>query len=523
MFQQWYTFLYNLDLHNSSLLIAEHLHKKHYSPDTLKYIILNLFKLDCKDKILDIIEQNSSCLDDFEIRIIYYKCLIKRDSKNIGSMKNVDFDKNDRIENENYAHLYDNSIANINIPINFGTMDYKKSIEIFWKSLTKNDTTRRDFLIKSYKTCLYNIEPLFYLILEELVNTTDITNLINLNPHKEILLEIFSNVYNSEFYHPFYIFLYSKYLFSENDEFKLFNISHSSYKLYKNNIFTYLSLGLYFILKKQYKEAKKILLTYISKEPDNDLFIIYLYLGICYSKLRECENSISCFNICNKTMNCTWKSYYYLAYEYLKMTNIEKSRFFYKEGLAVDKNIKMQEGYIILLIYCEDYKEALLYLSDDECLNNEVNNINNETFCLNNVKNGNNKNISLKNKKFLINENNKKTINNENINALENDTWNLLKCYCYLFLGNINESKKYLNLCKKDYRYYCTLGYIEHLTDNIDKACDAYNKSLLLKENNVVTTLMNNAFERDKENDVYNSCTEIFEFLFINNMEIEVI
>ncbi|EQB62007.1 component of the 20s cyclosome anaphase-promoting complex [Vairimorpha apis BRL 01] len=486
MLQQWYMFLYDLDLNNSSLLIAEYLHKKHGSFDSLKYVILNLYKLNCQERILDIMEKENKCLEDIELRIIFYKCSIKNENTISCNMLN-----NNSISNCKSANNYDNLKFNA---------DFYKSVEMFWKALTKSDINRRNLLIESYKIYSYNIEPLYFLILEELINDVELINLIDLNPYKEVLKEIFTVKYNSEFYHPFYIFLYSKYLYVEEDEFKLFNLSHSSYKLYKHSIFTYLSLGLYFIFKKQYKEAKKILLIWISKNT-TDLFIIYLYLGICYSKLRECENSISCFNICNKKMNCTWKSYYYLAYEYLKMTNIEKSKFFYKEGLNVDNNIKIQEGYIILLIYCEDYKEALLYLSNTE--HNKT--ANNDMY----------KNLKIENTYLNYAFN----YTNENLN----NNFNLLRCYCNLFLGNINESKKYLNLCLKDYRYYCTLGYIEHLTDNIDNACDAYNKSLLLKESSVVNNLINSAFERDKENDVYNSCTEIFEFLFINNMEIEVI
>ena len=137
----------------------------------------------------------------------------------------------------------------------------------------------------------------------------------------------------------------------------------------------------------------------------------------------------------------------------------------------------LQEGYIRLLIFCESYQEALSYISG--IIKSK------ETRRLNNIL--------------------------------------LLKSYCYLFLGNLNESKDALEKCRKDYRYFCTKGYIEHLTNNIDLACDFYNKSLLLKNSSVIEDLMTSATRQNKENDVYNSCTEIFEYVFISNQDIEII
>ncbi|WUR03361.1 enolase [Vairimorpha necatrix] len=455
--KSWYISLYNSELYNGSLLLAEHFYKLSKCPTAFKYLILNLYQLGYYSKILSILEDIS--LDDYHIRLIYYKSIIKTNTN----------PKNQLPKIPSYEIL---SLENI---LNF------KSVEIFWESLTKKDILKKDLLIKAYKTDTRNIESLYYLIKDEMLTQKEVSSLLDLNEQRDILYQIFLNYENfdfnfaTSFFHPIYAFLFSKNLFIEKNKFDLFNISHTSYKLYDKCVFTHLSLSLYFLLIEDFEESKKVLLKCL--DFDKQTGQIYLYLGICYSKLRECEKSLSCFNICNKKMICTWKSFYYISFEYQKMTNFDKSRFYYLEGLAVERNIIIQEGYVSLLIFLEDYKEALSYISG-----------------------------ILRSKE-----------NYKSNNVL------LLKCYCHLFLGNIKESREALEKCEKDYKYYCTKGYIEHLTNNIDKACDLYNKSLMIRNNTVVEELMSTASRLNKENEVYNSCTEIFEYLFITSQEIKVI
>lgn len=451
-----YISLYNSELYNGSLLLSEYIYKKEKTKESFKYIILNLYRLGFYTKILDIL--NDITLDDYEIRLIYYKCIQKTDT----------------IPNNKSISGYTSPVSNNNTSLDSTNLINKESLEIFFISLTKKDILRKDLLIQSFKIDPNNLECLYYLVKEDLVQEKEFKILLEDSCMKDVYLEIFHPCVSS-FFHPFYAYLFSKILYKSKDLSKLFSVSHDSYRMYKDSVYSFLSLSLYFMLIKNYEEAKRILLECLDFDKSDGF--VYLYLGICYSKLRECEKSLICFNISNKKMVCTWKTYYYLSYEYQKMTNFDKARLYYKEGLNVDRNIKIQEGFVSLLIFCEDYKEALSYISS------------------------------------IIRS--KESEKSNNIY--------LLKCYCQLFLGNINESKDSLDMCEKDYKYYCTKGYIEHLTNNIEKACDFYNKSLLLNNSQVIEDLMSCAVRRNKENDVYNSCTEIFEYLFFNNQEIEVL
>ncbi|KAK6089626.1 hypothetical protein P3W45_001392 [Vairimorpha bombi] len=390
-----YISLYNSELYDGSLLLSEYVYKKEKTKESFKYIILNLYRLGFYAKILDIL--NDISLDDYDIRLIYYKCIQKTDT-----LPN----------NKSHYSSCTTSIDSTNI-IN------KESVELLFISLTKKDILRKDLLIQAFQIDPNNLECLYYLIKEDLVQEKEVRTLLEDCHLKNVYLEIFYPV--------------------------------------------------------NYEEAKRILLKCLDFDKSDGH--VYLYLGISYSRLRECEKSLICFNISNKKMVCTWKTYYYLSCEYQKMTNFDKARLYYKEGLSIDRNIKIQEGFVSLLIFCEDYKEALSYISS------------------------------------IIRS--KESEKSNNIY--------LLKCYCHLFLGNINESNNALYMCEKDYKYYCTKGYIEHLTNNVEKACDFYNKSLLLNNSQVVEDLMSCAIRRNKENDVYNLCTEIFEYLFFNNQEIEVL
>lgn len=448
-----YVSLYNSELFNSSLLLSEYNYKKNNDDIAFKYIILNLYKLGFYMKILDIL--NDNLLDDYEIRLIYLKCIHKTDTlpgKNIKCTSNMSVNT---------------TLDSINI-LNC------ESVELFLLSLTKKDILRKDLLIQAFTKDQNNLECLYNLIKEELIQKKELMKILNNCYLKDTILEIFYPKL-SDFYHPFYAFLFSKILYKSKEISKLFNISHVTYRMYKENVYSYLSLSLYFMLSQNFEEAKRFLLKCL--EFDKSDGNVYLYLGICYSKLRECEKSLICFNISNKKMFCNWKTYFYMAYEYQKMTNFDKARMYYKEGLNVNRCIKIQEGFVSLLIFCEDYKEALSYISS--IIRSKESEKSNNIF--------------------------------------------LLKCYCHLFLGNINESKDSLEKCEKDYKYFCTKGYIEHLTNNVEKACDFYNKSLLLNNSQIIEDLMSSAIRKNRENDVYNSCTEIFEYLFFNDQDIEVL
>lgn len=491
--------LYEYDLCWSSVLISEYLYRITQNIEVMVLLLKGLLRLDCATRIVKLIEDNGHLIENPQIKIVYYKAKHNLGDKEKPKMVDTTISKlltSSKIDNdcefkfknnENYSNNNDNSII-----IDENEFDYKieideKSIEQFYEAITKSDVIRAKQLKEAFNLDNNNLESLFYLYKDGLIPKRELIEMVSQSNERirAICSEIFffeeknpKNLfmvnrpcfYDMPFYNPIYIFTSSKDLFRKKKKTLLFNLSFAALKLYPNSIYTYLSLGLYFLMLEDYKEAKKCLMRGARYEKNGFLF---LYLGICYSALRECENAVSCFNISHKLLIGSWKPIYYLACEHQRMTNYDRATFYFKEGLNIERNAKLQEKYVSLLVFCEYYDEALSYLASQN-----------------------------------------------------NPQHYLLRVYCFLFKGKITESINYLNKCDKDWKFYATFGYIEHLINNLDNAANMYSKSLLIKNEIIVEELMTLAIENlasKSENDVYKYCTELFENLFTKTMEYDVV
>ncbi|KAG0437733.1 Cell division cycle protein 16 like protein [Dictyocoela muelleri] len=119
---------------------------------------------------------------------------------------------------------------------------------------------------------------------------------------------------------------------------------------------SYSTLGYYYLMTKNFKEAKKCF--YISLKRNDKYSIAWLYLGISYSGLKECENAISSFKNAEKHMISSYKPSFYLAYEYHRMNNYEKAYIYYKKAMKIKNNPEIAYRYAIFLIYYEKYEAA---------------------------------------------------------------------------------------------------------------------------------------------------------------------
>lgn len=231
------------------------------------------------------------------------------------------------------------------------------------------------------------------------------------------------------------------------------------FKLYPNSEFSFLTLGLSFLLSSNYSEARRCF--YKAVQINNRYGRGWLYLGMAYSGMKECESSISCLNMSQKTMIGSYKPSFYLAVEYHRINNFERASFFYKQALRMSPGIEVQERYIALLIYYEYYTEALSYLATQK-----------------------------------------------------SNLLGLLRVYCNLFLGKVNEAQKHLSACHPDWRYYATAGFIDHLMNKLDSAADNYSKALLKTHVNLIEELLGLTVENmscKQSNNVYDYATDLFD------------
>lgn len=493
------------DLNWSSILLSEHLYRSSKHNETLLILLKGLYKINCDTRIVKLIEDNGHLMDDSGLKILYYKAKYRLGDKERARVMDSTISKliSDTRSSSDKKTKFSGTSENIfntgngdkALIVETNTADLEcsveiksKSIELFFEAMTKPDVIKKKLLIESFESDNQNLESLFYLLKDDLITKKELKRILEKTSEaiKQIFFDIFfgfegckmenlftayrSCFYELPFYNPFYIFTYSKDLYHKGKKQLLFNLSFASLKLYPNSIYTYLSLGLYFLLLNDFSEAKKCLLKGAEIEKNGYLF---LYLGICYSGLRECENAVSCFNLSHRILIGSWKPVYYLACEHQKMTNYDRATYYFKEGLKLERNAKIQEKYVSLLVFCEYYEEALSYLAS---------------------------------------QNNPKHF--------------LLRVYCLLFKGKINDSKIFLNQCEKDWKYYATAAYIEHLLNNLEKAADLYSRSLLIHNETIIEDLMSLVIENQAsktENDVYKYCTELFDNLFSKFVEFDVV
>lgn len=430
----------------SSLALSEYVYRKNKTSEGLLLLLKSLCKLSYYERCIEIIELDSSITKLHDARIIYYKCksLVQKETRNIaisaGSEKAVEY---------------------TTLPIN------QKSVELFFKGLTKEDIKRKEILLEAYECDYHNLEALLRMKGEDLISKKELVKLIEKCEDEHIgmvYMEILYPNFEVDFYFlPFYSPCYGLALGKQHYRFKrslpLFNLGVAMFKLYPNSEFSFAALGLFFLLSANYSEARRCF--YRSVQINSKYGRGWLYLGIAYSGMKECESSISCLNIAHKLMIGSFKPSFYLAVEYHRMNNFERASFFYKQALKMNPSIQVQEKYISLLIYYEYYTEALSYLA-----------------------------------------------------AQKNDLLGFLRVYCNLFLGKVSEAQKCLSKCPIDWRYYATAGFIDHLMNKLDSAADNYNKALLKTHVNLIEELLGLAVENmtcKQSNNVYDYATDLFD------------
>ncbi|KAG5859998.1 hypothetical protein KMI_03g04460 [Encephalitozoon hellem] len=431
----------------SALALSEHVYREKKTNATIMLLLKSMYKLSCYERCIETIELNSSVMKIHEARVIYYRCKSLTGKKSKGLLASSGCDE----ELERYPP------AEIS----------RRSVRLLFEGLTKEDVKKKEILLEAYRSDNNNLEALLRMKNDCLINKKELLLLIDECKDKhmqDVYMEIFYPCFEPDFYFlPFYSPWYgvklARQYYKSGKDMLLFNLGASMVRLYPNSEFSFVALGLFFLMSSNYSEARRCF--YKAVQINNEYGRGWLYLGMAYSGMKECESSITCLNIAYKTMIGSYKPAFYLAKEYHRMNNFERASFFYKHALGINPSVQVQERYISLLIYYEYYPEALSYLA-----------------------------------------------------AQKNSLLGLLRVYCNLFLGKVAEAQKHLSSCQADWRYYATAGFIDHLLNNLDSAADNYNKALLKTHVNLVEELLGLAIENmtcKQNNNVYDYATDLFD------------
>ncbi|ELA41246.1 uncharacterized protein VICG_01735 [Vittaforma corneae ATCC 50505] len=438
----------NHELYWSSLLIAQSTLPNSSIPDYF-LILKSLLHLGFHKEIQRIVELNTDLLKIQEIKLLYVRS---------GKESSVQ------------------PITNVQVPT-FDTLD-STSVELLFTALSKKELLRKQQFVLSFERDSRNIEPLIYLYKESLCNFKEMAALIDKIPNthlRSIMSALISgDVSIDNIVCPLVICsLAYKTLFERemmSGSALLFRVCVRNLDLFGDCEFIYLGMGMYYLAKEKYKEALSCF--YKAIEINKNLGPGHLLAGICHSKLKETEYAVKVLNNAYSIMSSSYIPAYCLAYEYQLMNNIPKAKHYFKRSISlmedslaineVPKNKKHRSirqetssidniygkptdyrviySFIYCLIYNEEYEEAMRYL---------------ELFSIKNI----------------------------------------LKVFCLLFTGKLEEARASLEECEKNSYYFVCKGFICHLIDDLENAIQNYEKSLAFGANSVIESLLNMAYE----------------------------
>ncbi|ELQ75268.1 Anaphase-promoting complex (APC), Cdc16 subunit, partial [Trachipleistophora hominis] len=450
---------YNSKLYLSALTMSDFIIHTHKDGDidlcSYKLIsCLSLFELNYHHRTLKFIENNEEILNYHTIRTIYLKL------GNILEPKKINLALLQDKRNEDFT------LADCRLD--------KKSIEYYLEAMVKKYVDRKNLLINAVESDNRNLEALMALKREDLVSTEEFSELISAGPEWLTKLYTYIMNYNEEIIvSPFFMEAYAYENYKREVTAQLFDLGVEMIEDFPKCSVSYLVLGYYYLSKKKHGEAKKCF--YEAIKYDKQIGNLWLFLGLAYSGLKECENAISCYKQAKQLMIGSYKPDFYLAYEYHKMYNIEQASFFYLRAFKIKPEPVVIVRYATLLIYYEYYVDALKILAKVGSVN-EFQNV-----------------------------------------------YNLLVAYAFLFTGDLDRSEMFLDKCKRDWRYLATKGFIKHLRSEIETAADIYMDALVQHGRSwVIEDLLRLTVEiKDvkKDNLAYEYANDLFDSMDLKSLD----
>lgn len=333
--------------------------------------------------------------------------------------------------------IYENISTNYKIifEINF------ESILTFIYGINLNDKLRFDSFIKAFELDSNNTEVLIYMFKDGIITYNELMNNI-LKIKNECLKTIFQEIFSSSentkklniiLINPL-VDIYLKLFIKNNNLEELFKESVLLLDFFEDCNYLNFIIGIYYIYKKQYNEAKKILYKVIKKNVHFGFG--YMYLGICCGYLREIDNAIKFLDKSYLICNNNPLPAHYLAYQYQELNNFNKAKYYHK--LSINQNSIFNEHYAHFLIKNNHNVEALHYIKPGS----------------------------------------------------------LFMGYYYLYTNVIKKSKEIIDqITEYNVDYWLLKGYLSHINNNFDEAITYYQNSINCGQSLLAETMRNYAIE----------------------------
>lgn len=387
----------------------------------------------------------------------------------------------------------------------------ERSLRCFYTALNKKEKVRKRYLVEAFQADSRNIEPLVYLLKETLCTAQEIKRLIGdarqsgplgLAEYRVFLEEAFQvtgshgapAIRRREVFCPLSLHLETASLYKNRQLDELFRAAVRNVEHFPESEFSYEALGLYYLAKERYREARGCFLKTV--EINKYFGMGHLYCGIIQSILRETEKAVPMLSTAYSIMDGSYLPAYFLAYEYQQMNNFSKAKYYYKncvgtieadiaarsadtgadEGPAPPAGQEEDSPHPESADFCAKKSKTGAAGGPSRgagafagrCSRAEAEIISSAVYCL---------------------------INNEDYDlAMEYlDAFgirNLLRVYCLLFTGALEEAKDAIAGCKRDCFYHASRGYLLHLVDDFEGAVKEYEKCAAHRKIQVVENLM---------------------------------
>lgn len=521
------------ELYNSSLLLGEFLLNHRIDLPYSYYILAkSLSSLGYHGKLQEFLDDYPDILQYRDIYLIYL-----RRGTSVPDLKDL------------YGSVSQSCISvpapsdSLQVPRDITATFCIDALQLLFTALNKGEKLRKKLLIASFKKDPFLLEPLLLLLNESLCTlqeALDLTSSIEAGPahkfartrlkdYKIFIKSLLSPNSPGVVMSPFRVYLQSI-VYSRAEAYnELFKLAVGALKSFPEDGVPYFLLGMYYLLKGRYKEARSPLLKAIKKNPKFGM--PYLYAGVMYAQRAEIEKVISMLSIAFSIMDKSVLPSYYLAYNYQRMNNYGKAKFFYKHAISLmegpcndsaNTDLFRLSGSIRSNLFP---KRARIVFNDDS-----ASNIGFEIPLVSSLS------ISqLQGKLFVLNSYIYCLLYNEEYDEANSliqqySINNLLKVYALLFTGNIEEAKNALEVSdesnKKTGMYYATRGYMSHLMADFEAAQVDYEKAAqkgYISTIEELLALVEANMRGEKTNRAFDYVNSLFDLLEYNGRNVELI
>ncbi|KAI5169310.1 hypothetical protein PAEPH01_0602 [Pancytospora epiphaga] len=384
------------------------------------------------------------------------------------------------------------------------------SLSNYFSGLNERERIRKRFFIQAFRDDCRNLEALTYLAKESLCTCLEIQELIDgisecnglqcsIEEYKEYIKILFSPRFfdTASVLSPLTVLKCSLELARKRQYEELFRRAVLAVDYFPESDSSFISMGIYYLAKNIYREGKKCFETAIKLNSHSGLG--YLGSGLIESMENETNLALHFLETAYAIMSSSYIPAYSLAYEYQRVSKLNKTKYFYRACLEHIIEKQGNKSINLDIFSIEHSKRSKTEQSVDiACMTrDDAEIINRAVYC------------------FIYDEDYVEAMKFIDFFSIKN----LLKVFCLLFIGKLNEAEAALKSCEIDGFFYATSGFIKHITDNIEGAIHEYGKCVAIKKIPVVEELLGMALENisgTTKNHAFDYSSSLFDTLEYN-------